>query len=67
MTSDSSTAASPAHVTHRSTARHGPLGNTPASYSGGPRFDPRRRQPAILTEVFRGFPPSLQANAGVVP
>jgi hypothetical protein len=49
------------------TARNGPLGNSPASYSGSSRFDSRRRQPAILTEVFRGFPPSLQANAGVVP
>jgi hypothetical protein len=28
-------------------------------------LDPRRK--AILTEAFRGFPQSLQANAGIIP
>jgi hypothetical protein len=40
---------------------------TPTSYSGGPGFDSRLRRPAILIEVFRGFPQSLQANAWIVP
>jgi hypothetical protein len=31
------------------------------------RFQISTRIPAILTDVFSGFPESLQANAGVVP
>jgi hypothetical protein len=38
--------------------------NIPASYSRGPEF---KSKPAILTEVFRSFPQSLQANTGIVP
>jgi hypothetical protein len=38
----------------------------PTSYSGGPGFDSRPARAAILIEVFRGFPQSLQANAGIV-
>jgi hypothetical protein len=45
------------------TKRRGRVVNTPTSYSGGPGFDYRSRRPAILIEVFRGFPQSLQANA----
>jgi hypothetical protein len=40
--------------------------NNPASYSGGTGFKSRPRRTAILIEVFRGFPQSLQANAGIV-
>jgi hypothetical protein len=40
---------------------------TPASYSGGPGFDSLPQRPAILIDVFRGFPQSLQVNAGIVP
>jgi hypothetical protein len=39
----------------------------PASYSGGPGFKSLPRWPAILIEVFRGFPQSLQVIAGIVP
>jgi hypothetical protein len=38
-----------------------------ASYSGGPGFKSRARRPTILTEVFRSFTRSFQANAGIVP
>jgi hypothetical protein len=41
--------------------------NTPASFSGGPGLKSRTRRPVSLTEVFLGFPQSLQANAGIVP
>jgi hypothetical protein len=41
--------------------------NTPASYSGGPRFKSRPRRQALLMEVFRGFSQFLQANAAMVP
>jgi hypothetical protein len=41
--------------------------NIPASYAGGLGFKSRSRQPAILVEVFRSFPQSLEANAGIVP
>jgi hypothetical protein len=37
-----------------------------ASYSGGPGFESRTRRPAILLEVFGGFPQSLLANSGIV-
>jgi hypothetical protein len=37
--------------------------NTP-SYSGFPAFESRPLRSAILTQFFRGFPLSLQANAG---
>jgi hypothetical protein len=41
--------------------------NSPASYSGGPRFKSRPLQPASLTDDFCGFPQSLQTNPGIVP
>jgi hypothetical protein len=41
------------------TERHG-------SYSGGPGVKISARRPAALTEVFRGFPHSLQANTGIL-
>jgi hypothetical protein len=41
--------------------------NTAASYSGGAGFKPRSRKPFILIEVYRGFPQSVEANAGIVP
>jgi hypothetical protein len=34
------------------TERRGRVVNSPASYSGGPGFKSRSRQPAILIEVF---------------
>jgi hypothetical protein len=40
---------------------------TPTSYSGGLGLDSRPRRPATLIADFRGFPQSLQANAGIVP
>jgi hypothetical protein len=46
---------------------HGRVVNTPTLYAGGPEFDSQPRRMAILTEVFRGFPQSLQANARIVP
>jgi hypothetical protein len=49
------------------TERRGRVVNTPTSYSGGPGFDYRPRRSAILTESFRGFSQSLQANSGIVP
>jgi hypothetical protein len=48
------------------TERCGGVVNTP-SYSGGPGFDSWPWQQAILIEVFRCFPQSHQANAGIVP
>jgi hypothetical protein len=51
------------HITE--TERRGRVVNIPISYSGGPTFDYRPRRQAILTEVFRGFPQSLQANSGI--
>jgi hypothetical protein len=48
------------------TEHRGRVVNTP-SYSGCPGFDSRSRQPPILIDDFRGFPQSLQANAGIVP
>lgn len=36
------------------------------AYSGGSLFECRAGTPAILTEIFRGFRPFLQANAGTV-
>jgi hypothetical protein len=50
-----------------STERRGRLVNNPALYWEGPGFDSRNRRPAILSEAFRGFHQSLQANAGIVP
>jgi hypothetical protein len=41
---------------------HGWVVNTPASYSGGPGFNSWPWWLAILIDVFRGFPQSLQAN-----
>jgi hypothetical protein len=49
------------------TERRGRVVSTPASYSGDPGFKYRPRRPATLTEVFRCFPQSLQANVGIVP
>jgi hypothetical protein len=46
------------------TERRGRAVNTPASGSGGPGFKSRPQQPAIMTEVFCGFPHFLQMNAG---
>jgi hypothetical protein len=46
--------------------RRGRVAVTPASYSRGPGFKYRPRRPAILVEVFRGSPQSLQANAGII-
>jgi hypothetical protein len=46
---------------------HGPVVNTPASYSGGARVKSQDWSSAILTEVLCGFPQSLQANAGIGP
>jgi len=34
---------------------------------GEPRIQISARKPTILTEVFRDFPQSLQANARIVP
>jgi hypothetical protein len=45
------------------TERRGRVVNTPASYLGGPGVKSRPKRPAILIEVFRGFPQFLQANA----
>jgi hypothetical protein len=50
-----------------SAERSDPVINTPASYSGDPGFKSRSRRPAILIEVFRCFPQSLQAHSGTVP
>jgi hypothetical protein len=41
--------------------------DTPAPYSGGPGFDSEPRRRAIVIEVLRGFPHSLQANSGIQP
>jgi hypothetical protein len=41
--------------------------NTPTSYLGGSGFDSRSQRPAVVIEVFRGFPQSLKANVGIVP
>jgi hypothetical protein len=49
------------------TERRGRVVNISASYLEGPEFKSQPRRPAILTEVFRGFPQSLQANARIVP
>jgi hypothetical protein len=40
--------------------------STHASYLGVPRFKISARRPALLTDVFRDFPQSLQANAMIV-
>jgi hypothetical protein len=45
----------------------GQVGNTPASYLAGLGFESRPWKLAILTEVFCGFPQSLQANSRIVP
>jgi hypothetical protein len=46
--------------------RRGREDNTHASYSGGPwlKYRPGDR---LSRELFRYFPPSIQANAGIVP
>lgn len=49
------------------TKRRGGVVGTDTSYLGSPEFDIRPRRQAVLTVVFRGFPDSLQANAGIVP
>jgi hypothetical protein len=49
------------------TERRGLVVNIPASYSGGHGFKSRPRPSAILIEGFRGFPQSLQTNAGIIP
>lgn len=49
------------------TEHHGQMVNMPTLYSGGPRFDSRSQQLAILIEGFCGFPQSRQKNAGIVP
>jgi hypothetical protein len=48
------------------TERRGPVVNDPASYLGGPGFESQTRKPAILIEVFRGYPQSHQSNAGIL-
>jgi hypothetical protein len=54
-------------VVHREvTERLGPVGNTPASYSGGPGFKFRDGDRLSLLRFFRSFSQSLQANAGIV-
>jgi hypothetical protein len=50
----------------RATERRGQVVNTPASYSEV-SVQISARRPAILTEVIRGFPPSLKANSGIAP
>jgi hypothetical protein len=35
-------------------------------YSGGASFECPPRHSLILTEVFRSFPQSFQANAGII-
>jgi hypothetical protein len=47
----------------KDTERRGRVLNIPASYSGGAGFDSRPQPPAILIDIFRSFPQSLQANA----
>jgi hypothetical protein len=47
--------------------RRGRVVNTPASYSGGPRFKSQPRLPVMLIEFFCGFPQSLHAISGMVP
>jgi hypothetical protein len=49
------------------TERRGWVVNTPASYLGGPGLDYRPRRQEIQIEVFREFPQTLQAKAGIVP
>jgi hypothetical protein len=49
------------------TERRGRVVDIPAPYSGGLRFKSRTRQQAILIEVFRGFPQSLQAIDWIIP
>jgi hypothetical protein len=49
------------------TERCGRVVNTPTYYSGGPGFYSRPWRPAVMIEVFSGFPQSLQANAWIVP
>jgi hypothetical protein len=46
------------------TERRGRVVRTPASYTAGPGFKTCKWRPAILTEVFRGFPCSLLAEVG---
>jgi hypothetical protein len=57
----------PRKLQGQKTERRGRVANTHASYSGGPGFKSRPRRPALLTEVFRGFPQSLQVSDGIVP
>jgi hypothetical protein len=47
--------------------RSGQVVTTPTSYSEVSRVQISAWRPAILTEGFRGFPQSHQANAGIVP
>jgi hypothetical protein len=42
-------------------------GIAPRLYSGGARLEISDGTPATLTEVFLGFPQSLQETAGIVP
>jgi glutaredoxin-related protein len=49
-------------ITGLITERRGRVLNTSASYSGGPEFKSRFQGPTDLTEDFRAFPQSLQAN-----
>jgi hypothetical protein len=49
------------HRTSRSSGQHSSF------VSGDPGFDSLPRRPAVLIEVFRGFPVSLQENARIVP
>jgi hypothetical protein len=50
-------------ITGLITERRGRVLNTSAYYSGGPEFKSRFRGPTVLTEDFRTFPQSLQANS----
>jgi hypothetical protein len=50
---------------HSGTKRRVRVVTTPALYSGGPGF--KSQYGDWLTDVFRGFPQFLLANAGIVP
>jgi hypothetical protein len=48
------------------TERSGRVLGTSASSLGGPGFKPRSGDRIVLTEVFGGFPQSLQGDVGMV-
>jgi hypothetical protein len=45
----------------------GHVGSSSVSYIVGPKYECLSYRLAILNEVFRGFPLSLNVNAGVLP